>query len=88
MPRQGLAAVIGDSLLSGPQISSAMSHCTSAAEEPVVGPAAVRHLFNTTRTMYDRLANLRTSQPTLAHGDERVDERSLLARLRCHHLCR
>jgi len=25
----------------------------SAAEGPVVGPAAVRHLFNVTRTMYD-----------------------------------
>jgi hypothetical protein len=28
----------------------------SAAEEPAVGPAAVRHLFNTTRTMYDSFA--------------------------------
>jgi hypothetical protein len=28
----------------------------SAAEEPVLGPAAVRHFFNTTRTMYDSFA--------------------------------
>ena len=28
----------------------------SAAEGPVAGPAAVRHLFNTTRTMYDGFA--------------------------------
>jgi hypothetical protein len=28
----------------------------SAAEEPVVGPVAVRHFFNTTRTMYDSFA--------------------------------
>src|ERR1700735_4534939 len=28
----------------------------SAAEEPVVGPAAVRHFFDITRTMYDSFA--------------------------------
>ena len=28
----------------------------SAAEEPVVGPAAVRRFFNTTQTMYDSFA--------------------------------
>jgi hypothetical protein len=34
----------------------------STADEPVVGPAAVRHFFNTARTMYDSLAFVHEAQ--------------------------
>ena len=47
-------------IISRPTLEGFSAACTpdvtlslSAAEEPVVGPRAVRHLFNTTRTMYD-----------------------------------
>ena len=50
-------------IISRPTLESFSAACTpdvalslSAAEEPVVGPAAVRHFFNITRTMYDGFA--------------------------------
>ena len=50
-------------IISRPTLEGFSAACTpdvalslSAAEEPVVGPAAVRHFFNTTRTMYDSFA--------------------------------
>ncbi|WP_328603398.1 alpha/beta hydrolase [Amycolatopsis sp. NBC_00345] len=50
-------------ILSRPTLESFSAACTpdvtlrlSAAEEPVVGPAAVRHFFTITQTMYDSLA--------------------------------
>jgi hypothetical protein len=50
-------------ILSRPPLAGFSAACTpdvavgrSAAEGPVVGPAAVRHLFNITRTMYDGFA--------------------------------
>lgn len=51
------------SIISRPTLEEFSTACTpdvalslSAAEDPVVGPAAVRRFFNTTRTMYDSLA--------------------------------
>jgi len=50
-------------IISRPTLDGFATACTrdvalslSAAEEPVVGPAAVWHFFNTTRTMYDTFA--------------------------------
>jgi hypothetical protein len=50
-------------IISRPTLEGFSAACTpdvtlslSVAEGPVVGPAAVRHLFNTTRTMYDGFA--------------------------------
>src|SRR5258708_14046123 len=50
-------------IISRPTLEGFSAACTpdlalglSAAEEPVVGPAAVRHFFNITRTMYDGFA--------------------------------
>ena len=47
-------------IISRPTLEGFSAACTpnvtlslSAAEDPVVGPAAVRHFFNITRTMYD-----------------------------------
>jgi hypothetical protein len=50
-------------IISRPTLEGFSAACTpdvalnlSAAEEPVVGPAAVRHFFDITRTMYDGFA--------------------------------
>jgi hypothetical protein len=50
-------------IISRPTLEGFSAACTpdvtlslSAAEEPLVGPAAVRHFFNITRTMYDSFA--------------------------------
>ena len=50
-------------IISRPTVKGFSAACTpdvalslSAADEPVVGPAAVWHLFDTTRTMYDSFA--------------------------------
>src|SRR5260370_8273395 len=50
-------------IISRPTMEGVSAACTrdlalglSAAEEPVVGPAAVRHFFNIPRTMYDGFA--------------------------------
>jgi hypothetical protein len=50
-------------IISRPTVEGFSAACTpdvalslSAADEPVVGPAAVRHFFDTTRTMYDSFA--------------------------------
>jgi hypothetical protein len=50
-------------IISRPTMEGFSAACTpdvalslSAAEGPVVGPAAVRHFFNTTRAMYDSFA--------------------------------
>lgn len=50
-------------IISRPTLEGFSAACTpevalslSVAEEPVVGPAAVRLFFNTTRTMYDSFA--------------------------------
>jgi hypothetical protein len=50
-------------IISRPTLEGFSAACTpdvalslAAAEEPVVGPAAVRHFFNTTRTMYEGFA--------------------------------
>ncbi len=45
-PREGFSAACT------PDVTLSLS----AADEPLVGPAAVRHFFNITRTMYDSFA--------------------------------
>ena len=61
-------------IISRPTLAGFSAACTpdvalglSAAEGPVAGPAAVRHLFNTTRTMYDGFAFVHE-----ARGDSRT----------------